>query len=125
MGVLAACAAQPRMLDGSGPAAALAEQMTSQGYACGDLASYAAQDLPLPRFASDGAKCSAESGPLWIVTFADNQARDAFRTSFAVGRSSGIVYAYGDRWIIEAGSRAALRPAAHALGTEVLPVNSS
>ena len=111
--------------EGGGQPFAVAEQMKSGGYGCNQLTSYADLDLALRRDATDGAKCSAKLGTLWVVTFDDNHARDAFRESFAVGDSSGIVYTYGDKWVMEAGSRAALEPAADALGTDVLQINAN
>lgn len=102
---------------------AVAEQMKAGGYSCDKLTSYADLNLALRPDATDGAKCSVKHGALWIVSFDDNQARDAFRKSFSVGDSSGIVYTYGDMWVMEAGSRAALKPAAAALGTHVLQIN--
>ena len=94
--------------------------MISEGYSCLALSSYGELELALPRHAADGAKCVAKLGALWVVTFDDNRMRNAFIENFAVGGSSGIVYTYGDRWVIEAGSRSAIDPAAAALGTDVL-----
>jgi hypothetical protein len=102
------------------PAAVVAKQMISEGYSCVALSSYGELELALPRHAADGAKCVAKLGALWVVTFDDNRMRNAFIEHFAVGGSSGIVYTYGDRWVIEAGSRSAIDPAAAALGTDVL-----
>lgn len=111
--------------DNAGKPVAVAQQMKSGGYGCDELTSYADLNLTLRPDATDGAKCSARLGTLWVVTFDDNHARDAFRKSFSVGDSSGIVYTYGDKWVVEAGSRAALKPAAVALGTHVLQINAN
>lgn len=97
----------------------VASVMAAGGYGCANLQSYADANLQVPRFASDGAKCDASKGALWIVTFDDNQSRDHFTHTFAVGKSSGMVYASGDGWVVEAGSKAALKPAADALGVVV------
>ena len=110
--------AKPPQAAGTAPEN-VASAMAAGGYGCSDVQSYADASLEVPRFASDGAKCDATKGALWIVTFDDNQARDHFTHTFAVGQSSGIVYASGDGWVVEAGSKAALKPAADALGVGV------
>jgi hypothetical protein len=73
---------------------------------------------------TDGVKCVANLGALWVVTFDDNGVRDAFIDGFDGGGPSRIVYTFGDRWVIEAESRSAIEPAAAALGTEVLQVST-
>ena len=102
------------------PASAVVKQMISEGYSCRELSTYDELHLALPRHVNDGVKCVANLGALWVVTFDDNRVRDAFIDGSAVGSSSEIVYTFGDRWVIEAGSRSAIEPAAAALGTEVL-----
>jgi hypothetical protein len=106
------------------PAAAVVKRMISEGYSCTELSTYDELHLALPRHVTDGVKCVANLGALWVVTFDDNGVRDAFIDGFDGGGPSRIVYTFGDRWVIEAESRSAIEPAAAALGTEVLQVST-